>query len=76
MLEYCFKILKLHRVHLTTAIYNIAGQRTYESVGLIREAYLVDYIYRFEKYQDALQYYMTEEIYQHAKKRWYWLQNQ
>jgi RimJ/RimL family protein N-acetyltransferase len=53
MLDYC-KEIGLHRVSLTTAEYNLIGQRVYKNLGFIEEGKLISSLYRDEKFFDQI----------------------
>lgn len=58
MLNFCFKELKLHRVSLTTAEYNVIGQRVYRGLGFIDEGKMVQSLKRKGVFYDQLCMYM------------------
>lgn len=63
MLEYCFKELKLYRVGLTTAEYNIIGQKVYQKLGFIKEGKIKKSLFRDNQYYDQISMYMTSKEY-------------
>ena len=61
MLERCFDNLLLHRVGLTTAEYNVIGQRVYRNLGFKEEGRLTQSLYRDGKFYDQLCMYLLKE---------------
>ena len=61
MLEYCFDVLKLHRVSLQTASYNEIAQKTYNRIGFKTEGLLVESLFRDGKYYDQICMYFLKE---------------
>jgi len=53
MLDHC-KNMKLHRVSLTTAEYNLIGQKVYRNLGFVEEGKLISSLYRDEKFYDQI----------------------
>lgn len=62
MLEYCFNVLHLHRVGLTTAEYNDIARKVYANLGFIEEGRFVQSLYRDGKYYDQILMFMTEDM--------------
>jgi len=58
MLNICFDDLKLHRVSLTTAEFNVIAQQIYYRLGFKKEGLLKQSLYRDEKYYDQICMYM------------------
>jgi UDP-4-amino-4,6-dideoxy-N-acetyl-beta-L-altrosamine N-acetyltransferase len=61
MLQYCFDILRLHRVSLTTAEYNLIAQGVYVGLGFREEGRLTRSLLRDGKFYDQILMYMLEE---------------
>lgn len=61
MLNVSFLSYQVHRVSLTTAEYNVIGQRVYKGLGFKEEGRLVQSLYRDEKYHDQILMYMLSE---------------
>lgn len=59
MLDHCFDDLKLFRVSLTTAEYNVPGIKVYTKLGFLPEGKLTKSLKRDGVYYDQLLYYMT-----------------
>lgn len=53
MLDLC-KSWNLHRVSLTTAEYNLIGQRVYKGLGFIEEGKMVSSLFREDKFFDQI----------------------
>lgn len=61
MIQRCFNVLSLHRISLTTADYNVIGQRVYRSLGFREEGKLIQSLYREGQYHDQLLMYMLSD---------------
>ena len=61
MLDEAFLNMGLHRVGLTTAIYNDVGQRVYRGIGFKDEGRLVGHLYRDGQFYDQLCMYMLRD---------------
>ncbi len=61
MLHVCFNELSLHRVSLTTASYNLIGQRVYKNLGFKEEGRQIESLYREEKYHDSICMYLLKQ---------------
>lgn len=61
MLDMAFTTLKLHRVCLTTAEYNLIGRRLYTGLGFKEEGRLTQSLYRDGKFYDQLGMYMLRD---------------
>jgi len=61
MLDKCFNELKLHRVGLTTAEYNVIGQRVYTGLGFKVEGKFTQSLFREGKFWDQYVMYMLKE---------------
>jgi diamine N-acetyltransferase len=68
MLEYCFESLKLHRVGLTTAVYNIRAQHIYKKLGFKEEGRLIGHLYRDNNYFDQILMYMLYDDWKYSNK--------
>jgi RimJ/RimL family protein N-acetyltransferase len=60
MLQKCFDEWGLHRVALSTASYNLIGQRVYLNLGFKIEGTMRDYQHRGGKFYDAVCMYMLD----------------
>jgi RimJ/RimL family protein N-acetyltransferase len=58
MLDLCFETMKLHRVSLTTAQFNVPAQRVYSGLGFKEEGRLVQSLFRDGQYYDQVMMYM------------------
>lgn len=58
MLGLCFESMKLHRVSLTTAQFNIPAQRVYSGLGFKEEGRLVQSLFRDGQYYDQVLMYL------------------
>lgn len=58
MLNYCFQDLALHRVSLTTAEYNVIGQKVYKKLGFKEEGRFIKSLLRDGYYYDQILMYM------------------
>ena len=54
IVDYGFKKLKLHRIHLTCIAYNTRGQKSYEKIGFRVEGRLRDQIFRDGYFHDEI----------------------
>jgi len=61
MLDKSFLTMKLHRVSLTTAEFNVIGQRVYRNLGFKDEGRLVQSLYRDGTFHDQLCMYMLRD---------------
>jgi RimJ/RimL family protein N-acetyltransferase len=61
MLKVCFDDLKLHRVWLTTASFNMIAIHVYHSLGFKDEGIQVQSLYRDGKFHDQICMYMLRE---------------
>lgn len=61
MLNKCFYELGMHRVSLTTAAYNVVGQRVYRGLGFKDEGRLVQSLYRDGTFHDQICMYMLRD---------------
>ncbi len=61
MLQKCFDTLRLNRVSLTTAEFNVPGKRLYTSLGFKEEGRLTKSLYRDSVYHDQVCMYMLRE---------------
>jgi RimJ/RimL family protein N-acetyltransferase len=57
MLEYCFYTLGMYRVSLTTAKYNLIGQKVYKNLGFIEEGRFKESLFRDGKFYDQILMY-------------------
>lgn len=64
MLAHCFDVLHLHRVSLTTAVYNKVAQHVYRKVGFKEEGRLVESLLRDGEFHDQIAMYMLRNDYQ------------
>lgn len=58
MLNVCFHGMKMHRVSLTTAEYNIVAHRVYENLGFKVEGKMIQSLLRDGKFHDQICMYM------------------
>ncbi|RAL24439.1 GNAT family N-acetyltransferase [Thermoflavimicrobium daqui] len=56
ILRFGFEDLKLHRIEAQALSRNTGSLRVLEKVGFLQEGLLRDYHYRFEKYEDIIQF--------------------
>jgi len=63
MVDYGFKKMKLHRIHLTYIAFNIRGQKAYEKVGFKIEGRSRDHIFRDGHWHDEVQMGLLREEY-------------
>lgn len=68
MLSYCFDVLDLHRVGLTTASFNTIGQHIYETIGFRKEGLIIESLLRDGIYFDQITMYMLAEHYREDRK--------
>lgn len=61
MLDACFNNMNLHRVSLTTAAYNVIGQKVYKGLGFHEEGRLTQSLCRDGSYHDQVMMYMLQE---------------
>jgi RimJ/RimL family protein N-acetyltransferase len=61
MLQKCFDELNLHRVSLTTASYNLIGQKVYSGLGFKEEGRHIQSLYRNGEYHDCICMYLLEK---------------
>jgi RimJ/RimL family protein N-acetyltransferase len=54
ILDYGFKELNLHRIHLTVKINNLRAIKLYENLGFIEEGVLRESVYKNGKYTDMM----------------------
>lgn len=64
MLKECFDVRKLHRVSLTTASYNAVAINVYNNLGFCKEGFLIDSLFRDEKYHHQICMYMLREMWE------------
>lgn len=58
MLNFVFFDLSLHRASLTTASYNLIGQRVYKKLGFREEGKLIQSLYRNSEFHDQICMFM------------------
>lgn len=58
MLRKCFDEMRLHRVSLTTASYNVIAQKTYVGLGFAEEGRMIDSLYRDGRFYDQICMYL------------------
>jgi RimJ/RimL family protein N-acetyltransferase len=63
MLSHCFNDLGMHRVSLTTAVYNEIGRKVYTRLGFLQEGVLVESLYRDGKFEDQICMFMLRTQY-------------
>jgi len=68
MVDYGFKKMKLHRIHLTYIAYNIRGRKAYEKVGFKFEGRLRDHIFRDGYWHDEIHMGLLRSEWTRAKK--------
>jgi RimJ/RimL family protein N-acetyltransferase len=68
MLRYCFDVLRLHRVSLTTAEYNSIAKKVYVGLGFREEGKLTRSLLRDGKFYDQILMYMLEEHFHGSSK--------
>lgn len=64
MLRRCFDDMHLHRVSLTTAIYNEVGHHVYKSLGFKEEGRLTQSLWRDGTYHDQIIMYMLKSTWE------------
>ncbi|MDR2735583.1 MAG: GNAT family N-acetyltransferase [Puniceicoccales bacterium] len=58
VIDYCFKVMKLHRLDVNHMTRNVGSRRVIEKCGFIFEGEAVDYVKRFGKYENVRFYRM------------------
>lgn len=53
-IDYCFKVLNLHKVYLRVVAYNKNAIRLYEKIGFVREGEFKDEVFMDGRYHDVL----------------------
>ena len=61
MLDHCFNDTDLNRVSLTTAEFNVIGQRVYRNLGFIEEGRHIQALFRDGKFHDEILMYMLRD---------------
>ncbi|NUM25464.1 MAG: GNAT family N-acetyltransferase [Candidatus Buchananbacteria bacterium] len=63
IVDYGFKKLKLHRIHLNFIAYNFRGQKSYEKIGFKQEGIFRQHIYREGYWHDQIHMGLLREEY-------------
>jgi len=69
IVDYGFKKLKLHRIHLTCIVYNIRGKKSYEKVGFKVEGRMREHILRDNAWHDEIHMGLLRSEWQKKKLR-------
>ncbi|MDR1457965.1 MAG: GNAT family N-acetyltransferase [Puniceicoccales bacterium] len=56
VIDYCFKVMKLHRLEVNHMTRNIGSRRVIEKCGFVFENEAIDYVKRFGKYENVMFY--------------------
>ncbi|MDR0351245.1 MAG: GNAT family N-acetyltransferase [Puniceicoccales bacterium] len=56
VINYCFNVMKLHRLEVNHMTRNVGSRRVIEKCGFIFESEAVDYVKRFGKYENVMFY--------------------
>jgi RimJ/RimL family protein N-acetyltransferase len=71
MVDYGFKKLKLHRIHLTCIAYNIRGKKSYEKIGFKIEGRLREHLFRDGCWHDEIHMGILADEYLKNKEKKY-----